>query len=34
MCALTVVIVDMKYLLENDFEYLDGGEWKPFGIEE
>lgn len=24
---------DMDYLLENNFEYLDDHEWKPFGIE-
>lgn len=23
---------DMKYLLENEFEYFDGTEWKTFGI--
>lgn len=23
----------MGYLLENNFEYLDDGEWKPFGVE-
>ena len=24
---------EMEYLLENNFEYLDENEWKPFGIE-
>ena len=24
---------EMEYLLKNNFEYLDGDEWKPFGIE-
>ena len=23
----------MRYLLQNDFEYFDGKEWQPFGIE-
>lgn len=23
---------EMEYLLENNFEYLDGTEWKPFGM--
>lgn len=25
---------EMEYLLKNNFEYLDGNEWKKFGVEE